>query len=380
MNPIRDQFFLALRRCVGQGFVRTRICAIIDTELFFYTLEREKQFMEREKQFMDKNITRRAVLGTAVAGLAVAPFVVRALRRGNVGGEAHATWKNSWSKMLDQMVPQIASCDWHEPFQCRLDPKIGQTGSMSILTSADDSFSDYQGGSGAIPNLYGMSDFEFAVQANGGSEDNVVLGRHKESRVFDPMNNRLVSSDVLTDWAFLVRDNGLVSAEMRDGRYSPCSELDNTIKMMMFFGAQMTLGVGMPLRDFYVGDEYPIKIPTPDLILCPTNRRIAAMVKIDDVPCVKICTDSQMENESVLGFLRSLEQRLTDVTHKEAKEGIREQIKEGIDKQLSVSLRSETYYRLSDGMLVFRKERRVVHDHKNAKDESTVTYVRSVLS
>ena len=328
---------------------------------------------------MDKKITRRVAFGTAITGLAVASFGVHALRHRNNESKAYTAWKHSWPKMVGEIVPQIVPCDGHEPFQCKLDPKVGQTGSMFLMTSVDNFFTDFQEESENIPDIYVVCNYEIEVRRNGDKEDNVVLGRHKGNRLFNPMSNELVTLDVTTDWAFLVRDNGFVGAEMKNGQYYPCSEPDNIVKLMTY-GTQMTLGIDMPFQDFNVGDVYPVKIPTPDLIFSPTNRRIAEIVKINGDSCVHICTNSQMDNKSILDFMGSFEQCLTDVKHRNTKKGIQEQIKESVARQLSISLLSERYYRLSDGMLVFSKELRTLHDNKNGKDENTVTYMRVVLS
>jgi len=78
---------------------------------------------------MDKKLTRRVVLGTAVAGLVVAPFVIRSFRRNNSLISAYEKW---WYSRLAQTKTKIV----HEggPASFKIVRKVPNNASYRLLS------------------------------------------------------------------------------------------------------------------------------------------------------------------------------------------------------------------------------------------------------
>jgi len=115
---------------------------------------------------MDKRVTRRAVLGTIVGGLAVAPFVIRTMRRSKSLDIPLSEYEIEWQKYYQQTQVPIENCEGPSSITLANRFDSGQKISHLQLISTYDS-DDFPILPSGIPSFSGVQLGEYHIEEVG---------------------------------------------------------------------------------------------------------------------------------------------------------------------------------------------------------------------
>ncbi|MDR2653306.1 MAG: hypothetical protein LBC68_13540 [Prevotellaceae bacterium] len=298
---------------------------------------------------MNRKITRRVAIGTILSGLLACPLALYYWRRKSDLQEFPSVvrWRELWTTFTREVIPTIVPFHFDKSFICEFSPNIGSSANYSILTPIIEPGNVFDIDN--VPEMYGLTKGVFDVLS---IDENILFkGKGIRNQIVTSSNNLVTNPGTEDNWLLLKnRESSLIPVEMIDNQLRH----PNSLTLLYSVKPFQVFGIDAPKKSLTVGSTWEVQNPPDEGLAGTVTRKVSGFCRIneeeDDI--VKIVTEKTVVPNDLFALFEEQMKSYQSAIDQQKLIGEMEQVRK---TQPIIETYCESYFRLTTGILVYRK-------------------------